>query len=596
MPLPKKLPASARGDVSSSPASTRIVGNRYRIERRLGSGNFGTAHLVADLKAGGDFKVLKEIPLGDVQAGETVTAAREAKLLSKLDHPHIVKFHDSFLDGEYFYIVTEYCEGGDLDEKIKKWRSSDKEFDVKLILAWFIQLVMAVQYLHDRRVLHRDLKTRNIFLKNNVIKLGDFGISRILLGSTEMATTFAGTPYYMSPEVLKHEMYNSKSDIWSLGVVLYELCCLKHAFGGKSLMDVMNSIVYGRPPALPPKYDSSLNALFSSMLHKDPQLRPGAVDILRDKYVSGHLQTLLVGMTGTVEGQSVSSADTDAQEIAKALGPQMKDKKKKKETQLSLVDPLPRALTPKEKSAAKKKRKADEEAEKRKNLARQVLIENRRRYSASKRAVYVPPWVKENPDVFSDTAFSVTPLPGSFGQKQDSVASEVPSSSSLSSADPESPSRTGSSKAPLKMAWQEIPEDPLEAETYYTQRDSFEVNSDSDDEGEDEYFALVDCLQDALDLSESDCKSPTLPEEESVILTSQEQKMEKMKTDAIKLLGEEQFQKVYEFLQLARCGDAGAGKPPISDERLVQKELNRICKEPRNCFLVDQLIFMEMIK
>eukprot|EP00118_Oscarella_pearsei_P014031 m.117475 g.117475 ORF g.117475 m.117475 type:complete len:114 (+) comp37614_c0_seq7:1517-1858(+) len=74
------------------------------------------------------------------------------------------------------------------------------------------------------------------------------------------------------------------------------------------------------------------------------------------------------------------------------------------------------------------------------------------------------------------------------------------------------------------------------------------------------------------------------------------QVMEKMKTDAIKLLGEEQFQKVYEFLQLARCGDAGAGKPPISDERLVQKELNRICKEPRNCFLVDQLIFMEMIK
>ena len=139
---------------------------------------------------------------------------------------------------------------------------------------------------------------RNIFLKNNVIKLGrkcqlgfcarflyvkgDFGISRILMGSTEMATTFAGTPYYMSPEVLKHEMYNSKSDIWcerspysvwctmtnhvfrSLGVVLYELCCLKHAFGGKSLMDVMNSIVYGRPPALPPRCHPSFNKLFSS--------------------------------------------------------------------------------------------------------------------------------------------------------------------------------------------------------------------------------------------------------------------------------------------------------------------------------------------
>lgn len=74
---------------------------------------------------------------------------------------------------------------------------------------------------------------RNIFLKNNVIKLGDFGISRILKGTSDLATTFTGTPYYMSPEVLKHDGYNAKSDVWSLGVVLYELCTLQHAFQGQ---------------------------------------------------------------------------------------------------------------------------------------------------------------------------------------------------------------------------------------------------------------------------------------------------------------------------------------------------------------------------
>ncbi|XP_065827270.1 serine/threonine-protein kinase Nek11-like [Oscarella lobularis] len=592
MPLPKKLPASARSD---APPSRRIVADRYRVERRLGSGNFGTAHLVVDLQAGGDLKVLKEIPFEEVQAGETVAAAREAKLLSKLDHPHIVKFHDSFLDGEYFYIVTEYCEGGDLDGKIKKWRESGKEFDDKLILAWFIQLVMAVQYLHDRRVLHRDLKTRNIFLKNNVIKLGDFGISRILLGSTEMATTFAGTPYYMSPEVLKHEMYNSKSDIWSLGVVLYELCCLKHAFGGKSLMDVMNSIVYGRPPALPPRCHPSLNKLFSSMLEKDPQLRPGAVEILRDKYISAHMQSLLFEMAG--DSVSEAKADKDAKEIASALGPPKRRKKSKTgEPKVKSPPPPPRSMTPRERSLAKKKQKADEEAAKRKDLAKQILIENQRRYSASKKAAYVPPWVKENPDVFSDADFSVTPLPDSLGETatRASAASEMSASSELAATEV-SPSSSGSKTSP-RVAWQEIPEDPLEAETYYTQRDSFEVASESDEE-EDEYFALVDCLQDALNLSERDCKSPTLPEEEeSIIPTSQEQKMEKMKADAKKLLGEEQFQKVYKFLRVARCGDAQAGKAPITDERFIQSELSRICKEPRNCFLVDQLIFMEMIK
>lgn len=143
----------------------RVLANRYEIVNKLGKGNFGTAYLCKDLRcksteAEGHLKVLKEISVGDLQPDETVDAMHEAKLLSKLDHPGIVQFHDSFIDGEYFCIVTEYCEGGDLDALINDSKKSNRRFDEKFVMDLFVQLLLAVHYMHTRRVLHRDLKTR----------------------------------------------------------------------------------------------------------------------------------------------------------------------------------------------------------------------------------------------------------------------------------------------------------------------------------------------------------------------------------------------------------------------------------------------------
>jgi serine/threonine protein kinase len=152
------------------------------------------------------------------------------------------------------------------------------------VLDWTVQLLSAVNYMHSRRVLHRDLKARlvrffpiqirnlqysnsflnlnrNIFLRNEIVKIGDFGISRILQGTMDMASTFTGTPYYMSPEVLKHEGYNSKSDVWSVGCLLYEMCTYQHAFEGQGLMGVMYKIVEGRVPELPSTYSRELNGI-----------------------------------------------------------------------------------------------------------------------------------------------------------------------------------------------------------------------------------------------------------------------------------------------------------------------------------------------
>ncbi|KAJ3597432.1 hypothetical protein NHX12_000958 [Muraenolepis orangiensis] len=159
-------------------------------------------------------KVLKEIPLGDLRPNETVQASQEAQLLSRLHHPHILRFFHSFLEHDTFCIITEYCQDKDLDYKLGEVRESGHSLSESQVVDWLVQLLLGVHYMHDRRVLHRDLKAKNVFLKRNLIKIGDFGVSCLLMGSCDLATTFTGTLYYMSPEVLNHHGYDCKSDIW----------------------------------------------------------------------------------------------------------------------------------------------------------------------------------------------------------------------------------------------------------------------------------------------------------------------------------------------------------------------------------------------
>ncbi|MBZ3886681.1 Serine/threonine-protein kinase Nek11 [Sciurus carolinensis] len=252
---------SAATAVSTYPET--LIARRYVLQQKLGSGSFGTIYLVSDRKAkrGEELKVLKEISVGELNPNETVQANLEAQLLSKLDHPAIVKFHASFVEQDNFCIITEYCEGGDLDYKIQEYKESGKIFSENQIIEWFIQLLLGVDYMHERRILHRDLKSKNIFLKNNLLKIGDFGVSRLLMGSCDLATTLTGTPHYMSPEALKHQGYDTKSDIWSLACILYEMCCMDHAFTGSNFLAIVLKIVEGNTPSLPERYPRELNTI-----------------------------------------------------------------------------------------------------------------------------------------------------------------------------------------------------------------------------------------------------------------------------------------------------------------------------------------------
>ncbi|XP_032833381.1 serine/threonine-protein kinase Nek11-like [Petromyzon marinus] len=305
-PPPRPPPAPPPPTV----AGLGVVASRYEVRRRLGAGSFGSVYLVRDLKAaaaaataggsgGGEAMcVLKTVPVGELRADETVHAHTEARLLARLRHPCIVRLHASFLERDLLCIVTELCEGGDLDARLEQCRCSRGGAGGVLpcdqILDWLLQLLFGVHYMHSSCVIHRDLKTKNIFLsRNDVIKIGDFGVSRLLQAPADMASTFTGTPLYMSPEVLQLHAYGAKADIWALGCVLYEMCTLRPAFAASTWVQILRRILEEPGPALPPGFPPALDALLQRMLSKETSDRPSAEELLHEPFIQQRIQSSL---------------------------------------------------------------------------------------------------------------------------------------------------------------------------------------------------------------------------------------------------------------------------------------------------------------
>ncbi|XP_075253282.1 serine/threonine-protein kinase Nek4-like [Convolutriloba macropyga] len=226
------------------------MAHRYEKVDKIGEGSYGQVWKVKlrdDTLNNKSKYVMKLINLEKANSKERQYAEQEAKLLKNLSHPNIVSCKDTFWfdsSQSQLGIVMSYCEGGDL-YKLLKNRKGKGKLPENDIMEWFIQITLAVQYLHSRNILHRDLKTQNVFLtRSNLVKVGDLGIAR-QLKENEMADTLIGTPYYMSPEIFQNIPYSYKSDIWSLGCILYEMTSLKHAFTAHEFSALVHKIING---------------------------------------------------------------------------------------------------------------------------------------------------------------------------------------------------------------------------------------------------------------------------------------------------------------------------------------------------------------
>ena len=268
------------------------MGENLKQIKLLGEGAFGKCYLCENTRDG-SLWVVKQIDISKMTPQEKREAYHEAKVMSAFDHPNIIKFKEVYTttNGK-LNIVMNYADGGDLQSKVKAQRS--KLFSENEILDMFVQICLAIKHVHDRKVLHRDIKGQNIFLmKNGMIKLGDFGISKVLASTIDKARTMVGTPYYLSPEIVEGKPYNFKSDIWSLGVLLYELCTLKPPFDGCSIRQLGMNIVRGTYPPLPQHFSKDLKNLVSSQLTIDPNKRPTVGHMLKMPFIMSRIRNVL---------------------------------------------------------------------------------------------------------------------------------------------------------------------------------------------------------------------------------------------------------------------------------------------------------------
>lgn len=281
----------------------------YQVVRSIGSGSFGKVFLVLHREEGRHF-VMKEIAaFAQMEAKQQETTEQEVLLLREMQHPNIVSYRDSYVNrGGHLLIFMEYCEHGDVHSYLQSGKRGGKGAPCEsLVLEWLVQITLALAALHARRILHRDLKTQNVFLSGQgsamqrpgavgcfALKLGDLGIARVLDSTLELAATQIGTPLSMSPEVFNNKPYGFQSDIWGLGCVLYEMMHNgSHAFEAQSINALALKILRGRYTPVTSGSSKETKELIGWMLKTNPKKRPTLQDVLHAPAVRRQVPTAL---------------------------------------------------------------------------------------------------------------------------------------------------------------------------------------------------------------------------------------------------------------------------------------------------------------
>ena len=265
--------------------------NNFIIGKNLGKGAFGSVVLVTRKE---DHKVyaMKSINIGKLDFKEKEAALNEVRILASLSHPNIIGYKEAFYDenSRTLNIIMEYADDGDISHKVQENLKRRLRFEESTIWEWIIQILKGLKYLHDNKIMHRDLKCANIFLmKNGLLKIGDLNVSKI--AKSNMARTQTGTPFYLAPEVWKDLPYDYKCDIWSVGCIIYELCTSRPPFRGTSLKELGRNVINGY--YLPISgFSNDIKEIIAKMLIVDPKRRASADELLNSDIIQRRIKNL----------------------------------------------------------------------------------------------------------------------------------------------------------------------------------------------------------------------------------------------------------------------------------------------------------------
>ena len=264
--------------------------NDFQIISKLGEGAYST---VFKVKRNIDKKIyaLKKVKILNLSEKEKENALNEVRILASVKSNFVVSYKEAFFDEKdnTLCIIMEFADRGDLYQKIVQHKKSAIFFEESDIWRIFIQLVKGLKSLHDLKILHRDMKSANVFLfSNGSAKLGDLNVSKV--AKRGLGYTQTGTPYYASPEVWKDKPYDNKSDVWSLGCVLYEMITLRPSFRAQNMEGLFNKVCKGQYSRIPDKFSDDLFQVVQFLLQVNPNSRPSCEQILNHPIVQKRIE------------------------------------------------------------------------------------------------------------------------------------------------------------------------------------------------------------------------------------------------------------------------------------------------------------------